>query len=89
MPIKKSALKVLRQAKKVTWRNKKVKSDIDALIKRIRQAVGRKDTTKAQEWFKQLVKKVDQAARKGILKKNNANRKKSRLAKLISTLLKK
>ena len=84
MPIKKAAFKDLRQSKTRALRNKKVKSDIQALIKKVNKAVTAKDFDKARDWLKQLIKKVDKAAQKGVLKKNTAARKKSRMSKAVS-----
>ncbi|MFA5022334.1 MAG: 30S ribosomal protein S20 [Patescibacteria group bacterium] len=89
MPVKKSAIKALQQSKKRAERNKKVKSDIEALVRKLRKAISTKDKTKAQEWLKQVIKKFDRAVAKKVLKKNTAARKKSRLAKAVNTLLKK
>ena len=84
MPIKKAAFKDLRQNKTRALRNKKIKSDIQALIKKVNKAVVSKDFPKAQDWLKQLIKKVDKAAQKGVMKKNTAARKKSRMSKAVS-----
>jgi len=89
MPIKKSAFKELRKSKTRVAHNKKIKSDIEALVRKVRKLVGTKDPNKAQEWLRQVIKKIDKAAQKGILKKNNAARKKSRLSKAVNTMLKK
>jgi len=86
MPIKKAAFKTLRQDKKRAERNKKIKSDITALIRKVRKALEKKDKTKATEWLKQAVKKIDKAVQKGILKKNTAARNKSRLSKAVNAL---
>lgn len=89
MPIKKSAIKALRQSKKREQHNKKIKSDIVALVRKVRKSVEKKDSAKATEWLKQTIKKIDKAAQKGILKKNTAARKKSRLSKAVQALGKK
>lgn len=86
MPIKKAAFKTLRQDKKRAERNKKIKSDVTALVRRIRKSVEKKDSAKAAEWLKQVVKKIDKAVQKGVMKKNTAARKKSRLSKAVSAL---
>ncbi len=86
MPIKNAAFKALRKSKKHAILNKKIISDLTALSKRVRKAVSGKDEAKAKEWLKGAIKAFDKAAQKGIIKKNNAARKKSRLAKLVSTL---
>lgn len=87
MPIKPSAFKALRQTKKRTVRNTKVRSDIEALVRRVRKAAG-SDAAKAGDWFRQAVKAIDRAAQRGVLKKNTAARTKSRLAKLIKAAVK-
>jgi small subunit ribosomal protein S20 len=86
MPIKKSAIKALRQDKKRASRNKKVKSDITALVRKVRKAVVKKDRDKAADWLKQAIKRIDKAVQKGIIKKNTAARKKSRLSKAVNAL---
>ena len=86
MPVKKSAIKALRQDKKKADRNKKIKSDIIALVRKVRLAVSKKDQPKAVDLLKQAIKKIDKAAQKGILKKNTAARKKSRLHAAIKKL---
>ena len=88
MPVKKAAFKAIRQDKKRAARNKKVKSDIAALVKKINKSVTAKDSAKASDWLKQVIKKIDKAAQKGILKKNTAARKKSRLSKAVRALSK-
>lgn len=88
MPIKKSAIKALRQSKKRAEHNKKVNSDIIALVRKIRKAVEKKDSAKASEWLRQVIKKIDRAVQKKIIKKNTAARKKSRLNKAVRALAK-
>ncbi len=89
MPVKKAAFKDLRQSHARALRNKKVVSDVTALIRRIRKVIIGKDHNKAMELLKQAIKKIDQAAQKAVIKKNTAARKKSRLTKAINNLIKK
>ena len=89
MPIKKSAIKALRQSKKKALTNKKVVSDIEALIRRVRKATAGNDRAKANDWLKQVIKKIDKAVQKRIIKKNTAARKKSRLSKAVKALVQK
>ena len=86
MPIQKAAFKALTQNKKRAEKNKKIKSDVTALIKRVHQAIEKKDVAKAADWLKQTIKKLDLAAQKKVIKKNTAARKKSRLAKAVNAL---
>ncbi len=88
MPVKKAAFKALRKSKKIANVNLKVKSDLTALIRRVRKAVSAKDQAKAKEWLKQVTKKIDKAAQNGVIKKNTAGRIKSRLTKAVNALIK-
>ncbi|MFA6322911.1 MAG: 30S ribosomal protein S20 [Candidatus Buchananbacteria bacterium] len=88
MPIKKAAIKDLRQNEKRAKHNRKIVSDIDALLKNVRHAIVKKDETKAKEWLQQAMKKIDKATQKKVLKKNTAARKKSRLFKAVNALKK-
>jgi len=88
MPIKKAAFKDLRQNKKRAEQNRKVKSDIAALARKLRQAITAKDAAKASEWLKQVIKRIDKAAGKKVLAKNTAARMKSRLAKTVKKMAK-
>ena len=87
MPIKPAAFKALRQTKKRTARNTKIRSDLEALVRRVRKTAG-SDAAKAADWFRQTVKAIDRAVQRGVLKKNTAARTKSRLAKLIKSAAK-
>lgn len=74
-----SALKRSRQNLKRKIRNVSVKSELKTIEKRCINMIkaGRKD--EAIEFFKFVAKKLDTAARKRIIHKNKAARKKSRL----------
>jgi small subunit ribosomal protein S20 len=78
MPNIKSAKKELRKSIKRNLRNKTIKNNIATLIKKGRKAIDAKDE-KANEAVKLTIKALDKAAQKGIIKKNTASRKKSRL----------
>ena len=89
MPIKKAAFKAGRQSKKQTAINRKVKSDLEALVHKVRRMVLKNDGAKVAEWLKQVIKKIDKAAQKRIVKKNTAARLKSRLTQAVNALAKK
>ncbi len=78
-----SALKRSRQNLKRKIRNVSVKSELKTIEKRCINMIkaGKKD--EAIEFFKFVVKKLDTAARKRIIHKNKAARKKSRLNVLL------
>ncbi|MBI4252698.1 30S ribosomal protein S20 [Candidatus Uhrbacteria bacterium] len=88
MAHKQAALKDIRQTKKRAKRNKNVKEHLAYLKKQTQKAVEKKDAARAEDFYKKLVKSVDKAAKRNIVKKNTANRRKSRLAKKINTLKK-
>jgi small subunit ribosomal protein S20 len=71
-----SALKRLRQAVKRTLRNRSVKSKIKTLVKKAR-------LTRDPEAVRAAVKALDKAASKGILHRNTAARRKSRLMRAV------
>ena len=65
-------------------RNVSVKSAIKTAINKVEQAVAEGDLETARASFSEAVSALDSAAAKGIVKKNTASRKKSRLAKKIN-----
>lgn len=89
MAHKHAAIKHLRQTKKRTEQNTKVKKSLTYLRKAALKAVSQKDDTKALELYIQYQKASDRAARKNIIKKNTAARKKSRILKKVNELKKK
>lgn len=88
MPNKKSAEKALRKSKKRAARNKAVKDSIAYMLKQIRKGIEAEEKKAVEEWMPKALKAIDKAAGKGILKKNTAARKKSRLTKRVNTFLK-
>jgi small subunit ribosomal protein S20 len=88
LPVKKSAYKELRKAKKRHFRNISLKSELKTLAKRFEKLVSEKKVSEAKDFLKTLVSKLDKAATKGIIHKNAASRKTSRLTKKLSALSK-
>lgn len=83
MPNVKSAKKrVLVNAKK-TMQNKAIKSNLKTVLKKADLALV-KGTDDRQEAVRVAIKKIDQAANKNILHKNNAAHKKSALMKKLA-----
>lgn len=82
MPQLRNAKKALRQSEKRAIRNQNVKTNIKFLEKQVKKLAESKDT-KAAESLGKAIKAIDKAAQKGILKKNTAARKKSRLSKFL------
>jgi small subunit ribosomal protein S20 len=83
-----SAEKRLRQDEQRHQRNKAVKTALRTSAKNVLALVRKKDSDGAAVALKNMVKRYDTAARKGIIKKNAAARKKSRMQKLYNALLK-
>jgi small subunit ribosomal protein S20 len=89
MPIKKASFKSVRQSKKRTTRNLKIKSGLKKNIKESRELMENKKTDEAKKSVLQSIKEIDKAISKGIIKKNTGARKKSRLMKKLNALIKK
>ncbi|MCI9449492.1 MAG: 30S ribosomal protein S20 [Clostridiales bacterium] len=77
MPNIKSAKKRVKVIESKTLYNKMFKSQLRTIIKKYNAAVESGDKAAATEAYKLAVKKIDQAAARGILHKNNAARRKS------------
>lgn len=86
MPIIKSAKKALRQSRRRQYRNQIVKKDLKKTIKILKKTVGDKETIKAKELMPMVYKKLDKAAKRGLIKKNTASRYKSRLSRLVNKI---
>ena len=82
----KSALKRARQTIKRTERNRFYKTRIKNITRAVKEAVEAGDSAKAAEAFKEANKNFHKYVSKGILKKNTAARKVSRLSKLVKSL---
>jgi small subunit ribosomal protein S20 len=82
----KSAKKRAKQAEKRRLRNKSVKTNLKTTEKKFHLALSAGGPETALDAFNQTAKKFDKAAAKGVIHKNAANRKKSRLAKKLHAL---
>jgi len=76
MSAKGSELKRVRQSRKANSRNKHYKSKMNSSIKKFLNA----DKKESDKQFSEVIKLIDQVAAKGIIHKNKANNKKSKLA---------
>lgn len=86
MPNTKQAEKALRQTKRRTLRNKMIKSRIKTAIKKFKEAIENKDKEKAKQLFKEAQSIIDKAYVKGVIHRNNAARKKSKLSLLLNKI---
>jgi len=87
MPIKKAAIKALRQSKTRAARNLKAKKQIKDLVKKSKLLIEKKESDAAVR-VKETIKAIDKAVQKKMLKKNAGARKKSRLMKRLNALAK-
>ena len=88
MPHKRSAYKELRKAKKRYIRNISLKSDLKTAIKKFERLISEKKSDEAKAFLRTLVQTIDKAASKGMLHRNTAARKNSRLTKKLASLSK-
>jgi len=79
MPTSKSATKRVRTAARKTKRNKVSKDALKDAIKDFETAVEENNVELAEEKLNEAKKVIDKSVTKGILHKNNAARKKSKL----------
>lgn len=82
-----SALKRARQAEKRYLRNSTVSSKIKTLSKKVEVTVAEKNKEKLEQLLRETIKVIQSAVSKGVLHKNTASRKISRLSKLADTVL--
>jgi len=82
----KSAKKRIRVIETKTLRNKMIKSRLKTLVKKVESAVNAGDKAAATAALQEATVAIDQAASKGILHKNTAARKVSRLTKAVNSV---
>jgi len=82
----KSQIKRNRQNDAAHERNKSVKSALKSAIRRFREAAESGDTEQAQQLARLANQKLDKAASKGVIHKNQAANKKSAISKKVSSL---
>ena len=77
----KSAMKRIKVSEKQNLRNRMEKSALKTAIRRFDEALAADDKAAQSAAYLKAVSSVDQAASKGVIHKNAANRKKAQLAK--------
>jgi len=75
-----------RQAVKRNKHNSQIRAKVRTFVKKVAYAVAAGDKKEAASGFKAMQKNVDQAVNKGLIHKNQAARKKSRLSTQIKAL---
>jgi small subunit ribosomal protein S20 len=86
MPNIKSAIKRVKVIEKARLRNASQKSALRTALKAVNVAVEGTDATIAQSALVNATKKLDKAVTKGLIHKNEASRRKSRLTKKVNAL---
>ncbi len=83
----KSAIKKARQSDRAHLRNMHVKSTMKTNIKKVLLASQAKDKDGLQQALKEAITCINKAASKGVIHKNNAARRVSRLSKKVNQSL--
>ena len=83
MPIKQSAKKYLRASRKRAAQNAKIKITFKEAVKKISDLAKAGKIEDAKKMFPSVQKALDKAAKVGVITKNTAARKKSRLVKMM------
>ncbi len=82
----KSALKRIRSSERKRVRNRLVRSHARTEVKKARTAIQGGDVADAREATLEAIRTLDKAAVKGVIHKNNAARRKSRLMKQLAQI---
>ncbi|HPS21454.1 MAG TPA: 30S ribosomal protein S20 [Candidatus Paceibacterota bacterium] len=82
MPITKSAKKAIRVSSRKKAVNDRRKKEMKEQIKKI-EKTAKTDKKAAEKMLSAAYQAIDKAAKKGVIKKNNAANKKSRLTRLV------
>ncbi|WP_370618885.1 30S ribosomal protein S20 [Mumia sp. Pv 4-285] len=82
----KSQIKRNRQNEIARERNKAVRSELKTAVRRFTEAVDAGNNDDAQEFAKAANRKLDKAASKGVIHKNQAANRKSSIAKKAAAL---
>ena len=83
MPITQSAKKALRSSKRKRGFNIVKKELINKVIKQVKKLIVEKKFKEARTLMPQVQKILDKSVKTGLLKKNTASRKKSRISAMI------
>jgi len=86
MPNIKSQIKRMRKSEDQRIRNKSIMSALKTEIKKFEAARAAGDADSAGEQFKIAARSLDKAASKGVIHKNKAANKKSRMSRSLATM---
>jgi len=82
----KSAIKRQRQNVKRQARNQVVRTRVRHAVRELREIIAKKDTATAETMLRDTMKTLDKAVTKGVLHRNNAARRISRLSQQVAAL---
>ena len=80
----KSAIKMIRVAQRRRQRNQPIRSELKTLVTRARKDIDSGQFDAAQTDIREAVSALDKAANKGVIHRNAAARRKSRLMKRLA-----
>jgi len=83
MPNTKSAEKAMRQSNRRREFNLKIKDSVKKSVKEVKKLIAAGDKSGAAAKMRDAMSALDKAAKKHVIHKNNAARRKSRLAKAL------
>lgn len=82
----KSQKKRIKTNEKRRLRNKSYKSELKTYVRKTREAIEAGDAEEAEKWLRVASRKLDVAVSKGVIHKNQAAQRKSKLAKRFNKL---
>ncbi|MCI5826202.1 MAG: 30S ribosomal protein S20 [Arcanobacterium sp.] len=82
----KSQKKRIKTNEKRRLRNKSYKSELKTYVRKTREAIEAGDVEEAEKWLRVASRKLDVAVSKGVIHKNQAAQRKSKLAKRFNKL---
>ena len=82
----KSAIKRARQSEEQRVRNRSRKTRMKNVVRKLEEAISSKSRESASEELKQAVSVIEKTAAKGVIHKNTASRKISRLTRRVNAL---
>jgi len=85
MPVRKKAIKSLRQSLKRKKRNKRILSNLKKQVKKLNALIAEQKLDEAKTLLqKTLISQIDKAVKQKMMHKNTASRKKSQLTKKLT-----
>jgi small subunit ribosomal protein S20 len=81
-----SAVKRAKQSEASRVRNRSVRSSVLTMRKKVLAAITGGNKEEAVKLFSEYTSTLDKAAKKGVIAKNNASRKKSRVAQSVAKM---